>query len=68
MEIVRQGADPVKQHIEGECTRCRTVIKFLPVEARYVPDQRDGDFYSIQCPVCPNMITAQVPRGYNGPG
>jgi uncharacterized Fe-S center protein len=70
MEIVRQGADPQQQAVQAECTRCHTVVKFMPVEATYhhARDQRDTDFYSIKCPVCPATIIAPVARGYNGPG
>lgn len=68
MKIIRQGIDPAKQTVEVECNRCRTVIEFLPIEAKYVSDQRDGDFYQIDCPVCNHKITANVPCGYNGPG
>lgn len=68
MEIIRQGADPAKEHIEAECNRCGTIIKFLPIEAKYVSDQRDGDFYQIKCPVCPGTITKAARSGYNGPG
>jgi hypothetical protein len=68
MEIIRQGADPANKAITAKCRKCKTVVKFLPYEAKFVSDQREGDFYCIACPVCKNTITADVYYGYNGPG
>jgi hypothetical protein len=68
MKIVRQGVDQSKQPVQAECNHCHTVIEFLPFEAKYVSDQRDGDFYQIACPTCNNNITANVQCGYRGPG
>jgi hypothetical protein len=68
MKIIRQGADPKQTPLRGECTRCRTVIEFHPTEAKFVPDQRDGDFYQIACPTCSATITTSAPSGYDGPG
>lgn len=60
MKIIREGTDPAKKAISASCNRCRTEIEFLPVEAKYVSDQRDGDFYQIACPVCNWSITKTV--------
>lgn len=68
MEIIRQGHDPALTPVQATCNRCDTAIRFFPHEAKYVSDQRDGDFYQIKCPTCGNNITASVRRGYNGPG
>jgi ribosomal protein S27E len=67
MKIIKQGIAPESVPLHGRCNHCRTEIEFLPMEAKYNSDQRDGDFYSIECPTCRRTITAAV-RGYNGPG
>ena len=68
MKIIKQGTNPESQPIRGTCNHCHTVIEFHPMEAKYTSDQRDGDFYSIECPTCNRTITAAAVRGYNGPG
>lgn len=68
MKIIKQGQDPQATPLRATCTRCHTQIEFHPIEAKYIADQRDGDFYQIACPVCPATITANASRGYNGPG
>lgn len=68
MKIIRQGTNPASTPLRGECRCCRTLIEFHPMEAKFVPDQRDGDFYQIDCPTCPSTITVNAPSGYNGPG
>lgn len=68
MKIISEGVNPTLQPIRASCNRCRTEIEFLPFEAKYVSDQRDGDFYQVKCPVCPDTITKAARSGYNGPG
>ena len=60
MKIIKEGVDPATQPMYATCSRCRTQIQFLPGEASYHSDQRDGDFYQIKCPVCPAMITKNI--------
>lgn len=52
VKIIKQGKVPETTPIRCSCNHCRTVFEFLPVEAKYVSDQRDGDAYKIACPVC----------------
>lgn len=65
--VVTQGIVPENQPIRATCGHCKTVIEFLPEEATYTSDHRDGDFYTIPCPVCEKIITKNV-VSYNGPG
>lgn len=64
--IIRQGIIPENQPIQATCGHCRTVFSFLPIEAKYNADQRDGDFYSIPCPLCKRTCNVSKP-GYHGP-
>ena len=57
MKIISKGVDPATVPIIASCSKCKTQIEFLPCEAKYTSDQRDGDFYSIACPVCKSTIT-----------
>lgn len=60
MKVIKQGTDPSTQPIHATCSNCKTEVEFLPHEARYSSDQRDGDFYSVDCPTCNRTITKNV--------
>lgn len=60
MKVISKGIDPATVPLQCTCGQCRSVIEFLPHEAKYTSDQRDGDFYKIQCPVCGTAITTDV--------
>ena len=60
MQIIKRGQVPEEKELEATCLRCTTVIRFRAGEAKYVDDQRDGDFYQIECPVCKSLITRYV--------
>ena len=60
MKIIRKGTDPAAQPIRATCSNCKTEVEFLPHEARYSSDQRDGDSYSADCPTCKRIITKNV--------
>ena len=51
MKIIKRGKVPTVER-EITCSTCKTVFSFTPSEARYTSDFRDGDFYTINCPVC----------------
>lgn len=58
MRIIERGTPPTEQPIEGRCRNCRTIFEFMRNEATFVPDQRDGNFWMVVCPVCNENVTA----------
>jgi hypothetical protein len=36
----------------GKCRNCSCQFTFNPSDARLVLDQRDGNYYTIDCPTC----------------
>lgn len=56
VEIIRQGQIPEEQVFEATCTNCKTHFRFKRKEAKYVSDQRDGDFLEIPCPLCSKTV------------
>lgn len=68
VRIIKEGREPDTKPVVATCSRCSTVFEFFPPEAQYVSDQRDGDFYSIDCPVCKREVTKAAKSGYFGPG
>lgn len=60
MKIIQKGVDPATQPIMATCNNCKTTVEFLPSEATYRSDQRDGDYYLLDCPVCNRAITRNV--------
>lgn len=61
MRIVKHGKPYGDQKHKLKCPGCGTVIETLTSELKRVTDQRDGDYWTIPCPVCPRAITKQVP-------
>jgi hypothetical protein len=60
MEILHRGIPPSERTHEATCITCQTKIRFKQGEAKYQSDQRDGDYLSIECPVCNRTITKQI--------
>lgn len=52
VKIIEKGEVPELQPLRCRCTHCRTLFEFMPLEAKFVSDQRDGDAYRINCPTC----------------
>jgi len=52
IEIINRGVLPQQRKITATCRNCRTEFSFQPVDATFVPDQRDGDYYRLACLVC----------------
>jgi hypothetical protein len=57
MKIIREGRIPEDFVVRINCLHCHTVFEFSLKEANYQHDQRDGDFYSIACPLCKTDCT-----------
>ena len=51
MEIISEGHLPSKQLYNGQCRNCGTIFTFQREEARLVPDDRDGDYLTVTCPL-----------------
>jgi hypothetical protein len=52
MKIIKRGVIPECRVYHLYCTNCDTEFEFEQHEAKLTRDQRDGDFLTIQCPVC----------------
>jgi DNA-directed RNA polymerase subunit RPC12/RpoP len=57
MQILNKGKRPGELQAKGKCNTCNASVKFKQKEAKFVADQRDGDYYEISCPTCENKIT-----------
>lgn len=60
MKIIEQGQIPEEKTYQCTCRNCKTVFEFKKYEARYVSDQRDGDFLTISCPICGREANVSV--------
>jgi RNase P subunit RPR2 len=56
MEILKRGVSPHEKKYEVTCERCKSELRFLAYEGTVTRDQRDGDYITIQCPVCAHLI------------
>jgi hypothetical protein len=52
MKIIEYGDRPEDKVYRNKCGHCKTVYEFARKEAKFHSDQRDGDYLTINCPVC----------------
>lgn len=60
IKIIKRGVDPAKKLYQGTCHNCATVVEFPRSAAKYNADQRDGDYLSVDCPVCNQTIIVGI--------
>jgi hypothetical protein len=60
MKIISRGEIPEAIPLRVTCRNCHSEIEFVPSEVKCVFDQRDGDFYQFDCPVCRKSVTRAV--------
>lgn len=65
MEILHRGTAPSERVHEATCNSCKTKVRFTQGEAKYNSDQREGDYLSVSCPVCHNIITKALHTASN---
>ena len=52
MRVIKEGFIPEEYIYQATCNHCKTEIEFAAKEAKRTNDQRDGDFYTVKCPLC----------------
>jgi hypothetical protein len=52
VRIIERGQIPNNRLIVTKCKHCQTRFDFRPNEAARIPDQREGDYLKIACPLC----------------
>ncbi len=52
MKILKEGKRPEEKVYRHTCTNCKTLFEFLAKEGKTIYDQRDGNFITINCPLC----------------
>ena len=60
MKILKLGTPPAERVYRVTCDQCKSELEFLEKEAKFNFDQRDGNFLSLNCPVCEGRITYSV--------
>ena len=54
MKILKRGVKPEEKIYIGKCNICGTIVEAKGNEVKNTYDQRDGDYHTINCPVCNN--------------
>ena len=52
MEIIHRRQNHINKFATWHCSQCGSTIKSSINEGTYINDQRDGDYISVDCPVC----------------
>lgn len=56
IEITKRGSLPGDRKASAECRNCSTQFTFQQSDAAFHSDQRDGDYYSVPCPLCSTSV------------
>lgn len=64
VKILVKGTIPEEQWYKGTCGHCHTEFAFQRKEAKYSSDQRDGDYFSIDCPLCSKPVYVSTNSKY----
>lgn len=56
VRIITPGRLPEEKVHEATCSTCHCRFEFKQHEARFSPDQRDGDALGIKCPACSREV------------
>lgn len=67
--IITRGIAPRDIYMRSTCSRCGTVFEYQALDAKKVEDSRDGDYYSIKCPLdwCNNIVGATAADRISSP-
>ena len=57
VNIIKRGTPPREKIYAITCYKCKSEFTFQSDDATYNSDQRDGDYFSIYCPVCTTLCT-----------
>jgi hypothetical protein len=60
MEIIFEGVIPEEKVRRARCTNCNTIFDFKQSEGKIQHDPREGDYLSINCPLCKKQINLTV--------
>jgi RNase P subunit RPR2 len=56
VEVLQRGQKPSERTYTATCRTCNSQLRFKASEAKVTFDQRDGDFVSVECPVCSETV------------
>jgi RNase P subunit RPR2 len=54
--VLQVGQKPSERIYTAMCRSCDSQLRFKASEAKTTFDQRDGDFVSVECPVCSDRV------------
>ena len=60
MRIIKQGTIPEAILYVATCSNCGTVFEFTKGEAKFNSCQRDGDWLTIDCPLCKKSVAKDI--------
>lgn len=62
MKILKEGKRPEATVHRGTCNWCDTEIEFARHEGTVTHDQREGDYVSVDCPVCGHSVHSALSK------
>ena len=52
IKLITKGKKPEEKIYQGKCLNCYSVVQASPSDGRVTSDQRDGNFFTFNCPNC----------------
>jgi len=60
MKILKKGIIPRDKIYTVACKNCHTRFQFKQHEGKICYDNRDGDYVTIECPLCKEIIYENI--------
>lgn len=62
MNVIKRGQLPQETTYNTTCGNCHSEIEFQESEGKVTYDQRDGNYVTVNCPVCQERIHCALKR------
>jgi hypothetical protein len=60
IKVIKRGIPPQEKKYNVVCRQCYSELEFVKSDAKYVGNQREGDYLCLICPVCQDSITKEI--------
>jgi hypothetical protein len=57
VKIITRGVPKTEYVYRSVCTSCRSLLEFKHAEMKHTSCQREGDYSTLKCPVCPHTLS-----------
>lgn len=59
MKVIVRGTPPENTPVRIDCQQCASVLECNRSELAFVPDEKNGAYWTCKCPVCDGTVVAR---------